>query len=74
MSGDYETEKREFVKRLGEALGEIGDMSEKENYPDLEEGIEEWKDGDFYIGFLMRNRCRKECKTRGGIPYRCYPN
>ena len=62
---DYETEKREFIKQLGEALEVIGDMEEKENFADLEEGFEEWVDGDFYVGVMVRNRCRKECKMRG---------
>ena len=73
MSADYETEKRDFVKRLGGILEEIGDMAEKENYEDLEQGFDEWKDGDYYVGVMVRNRLRKECKRRG-IPYRYYPN
>lgn len=64
MSRDYDTEKREFMKRLGEALVVIGDMSEKENY-ELDEGFEAWVDGDFYVGVMVRNRLRKECKRRG---------
>ena len=65
MSRNYRTEKREFVKRLGGILEEIGDMAEKENYADLEEGFEAWVDGDFYVGVMVRNRLRKECKKRG---------
>ena len=61
------------MKQLGGTLGMIGDMAEKENYADLEKGYERWEDGDFYVGVMVRNRLRKECKRRG-IPYRYYPN
>ena len=64
-------EKREFVKRLAGVLEVIADMSEKENYADLEGGFEECKDGDFYVGVMVWNRLRKECKRRG-ISYKYF--